>query len=173
MLTKPIIVMRKLYSLIVPSLLILFAACQEKEDPFNNDLIGTWEIANYDSLNEWESVISYTFRSNGTYDFELFSRDPESGENLSFILIWKGEFRSTLDQLTLMPQETFYPPIANNGVPVQVDREGMVKSDFTPGQKTSYRYDILQEGKELLIYALPPANTLHPVSEDMLFKKIK
>ncbi|MGY6742812.1 MAG: hypothetical protein ACXIUQ_08765 [Cecembia sp.] len=165
--------MKKFYSFLILCIFILFLACQEKEDPFNNNLIGTWEIANYDSLNEWQSVISYTFRSNGTYDFELFSRDPESGENLSFILIWKGEFRSTLDQLTLMPQEIFYPPIANNGVPLQVDREGMVKRDFTPGQRTSYRYDILQEGNQLLIYALPPADSSTAPSEDLLFKKVK
>jgi hypothetical protein len=152
--------------LVILILLIFFSACQEKEEPFSPNLIGNWEIANVDESIGLEGVINYIFSADGTYTFQIFFREPGEANILGYQLIWKGNFRSSGDQLKLMPQETFYPPVGVNRPPF-VNKEEMVNQNFTPGSVNNERFRISEDGQELLIYAIDPQ------AENQLYSKVE
>ena len=146
--------------------LILFSDCQEKEEPFSPNLIGTWEQANWNESIEKESVVSFIFLSDGTYTYQWTDRASKEDENVGYQLLHKGFFNSSGDQLSLMPREIFYPPAPINRPPFG-PKEELVKADFSSTQVDRMKFRISEDGQELLIYAD------HPQASDMLYTKVE
>ncbi|MCR9017406.1 hypothetical protein [Aquiflexum gelatinilyticum] len=167
--------MKNFHSFFIGFILILFSVCQEKEELFTPELIGTWEKTGFDPTNGYEGVLSYNFKTDGTYTWSISYREPGATENLGYQLIWKGNFRSTENQLTLMPQEIFYPA-ENFRTPPGAKMEDMVKSQEynpdSPGSVNIYRINISNDATEFLLYAQPVAGN-GPPSDDILFVKVK
>ena len=163
--------MKNFHSFFIGFILILFSACQEKEELFSSELIGTWEKTGIDPTNGFEGVLSYNFKTDGTYTWSISYREPGATENLGYQLILKGNFRSKENQVTLMPQEIFYPS-ENFRTPPGAMMEEMVKSEFYPGQVDTYQISILNNGTELILFAQPVAGN-GPSSDDILFTKVK
>ncbi|WP_373521769.1 hypothetical protein [Aquiflexum sp.] len=153
-----------LYS--IACLFLFFSACQEKEELFSPNLIGTWEIANWNESIERESVVSFIFKSDGTYTYQWTDRLSKEDDNVGYQLLHKGFFSSLGDQLSLMPREIFYPPIQNNGPPFG-PKEELVKADFSSTQVDRMQFRISEDGQELLIYADDPQ------ALDMLYTKVE
>lgn len=163
--------MKNFYFFFIGCILILFSACQEKEEIFSPNLIGTWEKANIDITNGLEGVLSYTFKTDGTYSWQISYREPNASENIGYLLIWNGNFRSTEDQLILMPQETFYTTEAAGSPPFS-KKEDLEKHEFHPGQVDQYQFNISADGSEFLLFAQPVVGN-SPPSENILFVKVK
>jgi hypothetical protein len=163
--------MRIFHFLFIGCILIFFSACQEKEELFTPELIGTWEKTGIDPTTGLEGVLSYNFKTDGTYTWSISYREPAATENLGYQLIWKGNFRSTENQLTLMPQETFYPS-ENFRNPPGARMEDMVKQEFYPGQVDIYQISISNDYTEFMLFAQPVAGNGLP-SDDILFVKVK
>lgn len=163
--------MKKFHFFFIGCVLILSSACQEKEEIYSLNLIGTWERANIDIANGLEGVLSYTFKTYGTYSWQISYREPGASENIGYLLIWNGYFRSTSNQLTLMPQETFYTTEAAGSPPFS-RKEDLEKHEFHPGQVDTYQFDISADGSEFMLFAQPVVG-VGPASEDILFVKVK
>jgi hypothetical protein len=158
--------MKKSCLFLISCQFILLISCQEKEDPFTADIIGTWEIANYDESLGLTVVATYIFEADGTYSYKWTYREQEGNENIGYQLIWKGNFRTSGERLTLMPQQTFYPPVGVNRPPF-VPKDQMVQQEFTPGQRDNKRFSISKESEELKIFADTE------ISEDEIYSKVK
>lgn len=146
--------------------LILFSACQEKEEPFSSNLIGIWEQANWNESIEKESVVSFIFKSDGTYTYQWTERASKEDENVGYQLMIKGFFSSLDDQLSLMPREIFYPPAPINKSPFG-PKDELVKADFSSTQVDRNKFRISEDGQELLIYADDP------LALDNLYTKVE
>jgi len=143
---------------------ILLASCHEKEDPLSSRFIGTWEMAALDESIDLEGVISYIFRPDGTYSYQIFYREPGESLVLGYQLIWNGIFNASAQELTLRLQETFYAR-SNTTFPF-AKLEDMVIGNFTPGAKYDHPYHILDDGDKLVLLYEYPALDLH-------FNKVK
>ena len=163
--------MKSLPLVFIVSILILFSGCQEKEDLFSPDLIGVWEKTNLDSANGLEAVLSYTFRTDGTYTWHISYREPGAVDNIGYLLVWNGKFSSTESKLTLMPQETFYTT-EDAGSPPFSRKEDLVKQEYYPGQVDTYQFNISNGGTGFLLYAQPVVGN-GPPSDDIFFTKVK
>lgn len=146
--------------------LILFSACKEKEELFAPNLIGTWEIAHWNESIEKESVVSFVFKSDGTYTYQWTDRASREDENVGYQLMYKGFFSSSGDQLSLMPREIFHAPMPNNGPP-HGPKEELVKANFSSTQVDRMKFRISEDGQELLIYAD------HPQASDSVYTKVE
>ena len=155
----------KNFSLFAICFLILFSACQEKEEPFASELVGTWEKANIDASIGLEGVIGYVFRIDGTYTFQMFYREPGETQILGYLIITNGNFSSTAQQLILRPQESFVSTSSDNQRPYSV-REQMVKTDFGPGQVINQSFSTSEGGQKLTLV------NDSPQAEDLIFTKV-
>ena len=139
---------------------------QEKEELFSPNLISTWEIANWNESIEKESVVSFIFKSDGTYTYQWMDRASKEDENVGYQLMIKGFFSSSGDQLSLMPREIFYPPAHINKPPFG-PKEELVKADFSSTQVDRMQFRISEDGQELLIFADDP------LALDNLYTKVE
>lgn len=163
--------MKNVGPLSIVCFLILIAACQEKEELFSSNLIGTWEIAHWNGSIERESVVSFVFKSDGTYTYQWTDRVSKEDENVGYQLMYKGFFSSSGDQLSLMPREIFHAPMPNNGPP-HGPKEELVKANFSSTQVDRMKFRISEDGQEFVILAPPPSVYDYP-SEDQVYTKVE
>ncbi|TVP43263.1 MAG: hypothetical protein EA341_18325 [Mongoliibacter sp.] len=128
---------------------LFFTSCQEKEDLVPEKLIGVWEYATLDSNSQYESVVRYVIKPNGSFSFEWPYREPGSNMDLGYQLIWEGNFKVNDNQVTFTLRNTYNPSEFNQ--PPFGPKEEMNKTSIPSSQQT-YRFALSEDGNELTLF---------------------
>lgn len=112
-------------------LLFSIIACNEDIDQLPISIYGTWESQHHQGQNE-ETIHSYSFLEDGTFEYAAFTRDIGSLEKVGYVIVTMGNFRIEDNILITFDQEVH----ASQGNELFVPREELVKLP-----------DIWQEGR--------------------------
>ncbi|MBT0813161.1 hypothetical protein KIH41_17870 [Litoribacter ruber] len=92
------------------ALLLMFTACNEAANEFENKLVGTWESAGFNEYMELEYVVDYIFNPNGSYEYRHYMREEGERQPVGFIMIERGNYSYNGHTLTKTATFMAYRP---------------------------------------------------------------
>jgi hypothetical protein len=143
--------MKKIFTLPLLFLTLLFTACQEDEAPIiPSQLYGSWELTGYDSYSDLDYVTSWTFRTDGTYEHSITIREPESPINLGYNYISSGTIRGEdSNNLFISPTEYLHRPF--DGEKLFYSKEELERGSVEGMQESKLKFEIRDNGNTLFL----------------------
>lgn len=105
--------MKKLSYFLLACFFVLSTACNSDDDESDLNIVkGTWELFWEGESEEQDlnTVETFIFKADGTYENKVFKRDAESGELTCYFRVETGTYSRSGNQLTLNSSSHLYHP---------------------------------------------------------------